>query len=97
MKRGRALTDMGLSLTTAAMAEGWEMQVVGNALQARFIESPSVLKGDVNLDETVDFLDISPFISVLSSGGNQAEADVNCDGVVDFLGISPIVGILSGS
>ena len=55
-----------------------------------------VLLGDVNLDGVVDFLDISPFIVVLSIGGNQAEADVNQDGVVDFLDISPFIVVLSG-
>ena len=53
------------------------------------------LLGDVNLDGTVSFLDISPFIAVLSAGDYQFEADVNRDGVVDFLDISPFIGILS--
>jgi poly(beta-D-mannuronate) lyase len=60
-------------------------------------QSTPVLLGDVNLDGSVDFLDISPFIAVLSSGGDQAEADCNEDGSVDFLDISPFIGILSGS
>lgn len=54
-----------------------------------------VLLGDVNRDGVVDFLDISPFISVLSSGGFQLEADVNQDGLVNFLDISPFIAILS--
>ena len=56
-----------------------------------------ILLGDVNLDGFVNFLDISPFISVLSAGGTLAEADVNQDGVVDFMDISPFIGVLSGS
>ncbi|MCL4144108.1 UNVERIFIED_CONTAM: hypothetical protein GTU68_054324, partial [Idotea baltica] len=59
--------------------------------------TPPIILGDVNLDGFVDFLDISPFIAVLSAGGNQAEADVNQDGVVDFLDISPFIALLSGS
>ena len=55
-----------------------------------------LLLGDVNLDGVVNFLDISPFIGVLSSGGFQLEADVDQDGAVDFLDISPLVSILSG-
>ena len=51
--------------------------------------------GDVNRDGTVNFLDISPFILVLS-GGFQAEADVNADGNVNFLDISPFIILLSG-
>ena len=57
----------------------------------------ATLLGDVNLDGTVDFLDISPFIAVLSGGIDQAEADCNEDGVVNFLDISPFISILSGS
>ena len=51
--------------------------------------------GDVNRDGTVDFFDISPFISVLSAGSFQAEADINGDGMVDFFDISPFIGLLS--
>jgi hypothetical protein len=61
------------------------------------IEETAVLLGDVNLDGVVDFLDISPFISVLSSGTFQAEADCDQSGMVDFLDISPFIAILSGS
>ncbi len=55
------------------------------------------LKGDVNLDSEVTFLDINPFIQVLSSGGTQAEADCNCDGEVNFLDIQAFIDILSGA
>ena len=70
---------------------------VGNALVTLnindFIES--ILLGDVNLDGVVDFLDISPFITILATGGFQLEADIDGNGVVDFLDISPFIGILS--
>ena len=56
----------------------------------------ALLKGDVNLDGGVNFLDISPFIGVLSEGGFQAQADINCDGEVNFLDISPFISILAG-
>ena len=56
-----------------------------------------VLKGDVDLNGEVNFLDISPFISVLSDGLNQAEADCDCDGDVDFLDIQPFINILAGN
>ena len=59
--------------------------------------SAPVLLGDVNLSGTVDFLDITPFIGVLSGGTFQAEADCNESGGVDFLDITPFIGILSGS
>ena len=54
-----------------------------------------VLPGDVNMDGTVDFFDIAPFVAVLSAKGFQAEADVNGGGAVNFLDILPFVEILS--
>ena len=57
--------------------------------------SASVLLGDCNQDGTVDFLDISPFISILSAGGFRVEADINEDGTVDFLDIAPFIELLS--
>ena len=53
--------------------------------------------GDVNRDGLVNFLDISPFISVLSMAPQfQFEADTNQDGVVSFLDISPFIVLLAG-
>ena len=65
----------------------------GNASYASFAvgEVDDVLLGDINLDSMVNFLDISPFIGVLSNQGTQAEADLNQDGVVNFLDISPFI------
>ena len=57
----------------------------------------AILLGDVNTDDVVNFLDISPFIAILSAGDFQEEADVNQDGIVNFLDIAPFIGILSGS
>ncbi len=52
--------------------------------------------GDINGDDEVSFLDIAPFIAVLSGGDFLEEADINRDGFVSFLDISPFIGILSG-
>ena len=60
------------------------------------VEEPTVLLGDVNLSGEVDFFDISPLISLLSTSGFQEEADINRDGVVNFFDISPFIQILSG-
>ena len=49
-----------------------------------------------NLDGAVSFLDISPFITLLSNGDFQVEADIDESGAVDFLDISPFIAILSG-
>lgn len=55
------------------------------------------LCGDVNLDGVVSFLDIAPFIGVLSANTFQAEADCDKNGVVDFLDINPFIQILAGN
>lgn len=55
------------------------------------------LCGDVNLDGSVTFLDIAPFIAILSANGFQAEADCDKDGDVDFLDINPFIQILAGN
>ena len=53
------------------------------------------LLGDCNLDGVVNFLDISPFILVLSNGDFLNQADTNEDGVVNFLDISSFIALLS--
>ena len=55
-----------------------------------------VFKGDVDMDEDVDFADIPSFIAVLQSGVFQAEADCNCDTLVDFADIPAFIAILQG-
>lgn len=70
----------------------------GNRIQSVSI-SPiggnACLLGDVNQDGTVNFLDISPFIGILSVGGFQCEADCDGSGIINFLDISPFITILS--
>ncbi len=60
------------------------------------LSSGDFLLGDVNLDGMVTFLDIAPFIAVLSSAGFQFQADCDQNGVVNFLDIAPFIAILSG-
>jgi len=52
--------------------------------------------GDVNLDGVVNALDISGFISRLTTGSYQFEADVNQDGAVNALDISGFISCLTG-
>ena len=61
------------------------------------LEVGGVLLGDANLDGVVNFLDISSFIAILSSGDYRGQADTNQDGVVSFLDISPFIGLLSSN
>jgi len=64
-------------------------------VEGTFPPSPDVLLGDVDTNGTVDFLDIVPFIGLLSDGGFLPEADCDQSGMVDFLDIVPFIGILS--
>ena len=57
----------------------------------------SPLLGDVNMDGTVDFLDIPEFIARVTGGVFQAEADINGDGEVGFLDIPEFVDLLTGA
>ena len=66
-----------------------------NAFALSVTDPSSALLGDVNLSGTVDFLDISPFISVLTSPEYQIEADINLDGYVNFLDITPFITVLA--
>ena len=60
------------------------------------VEEDPVLKGDVDMNGVVNFLDIPAFIAVLQSGSFQAEADCDCNLVVNFLDIPAFIAILSG-
>ena len=51
--------------------------------------------GDCNQDGIVNFLDIAPFIAILSAGDFLDQADINQDGIVDFLDINPFIALLS--
>ena len=56
------------------------------------------LRGDVNRDEVVNFLDIAEFIFRLSVSPNafRPEADLNVDGATNFLDIAPFIQALTG-
>ena len=52
--------------------------------------------GDINLDGTVDLLDVTPFVELLTSAGFQCEADIDENGTVDLLDVTPFVELLTG-
>lgn len=54
------------------------------------------LRGDVNLDGSVNLLDVDPFVDALTNGTFQYEADTNEDGELDLLDVAPFVKLLSG-
>ena len=53
------------------------------------------LLGDVNLDRSVNLLDVGPFIDRISTGTYQPEADTNQDGSVNLLDVGSFVDILN--
>ena len=67
-----------------------------NGLQLRDITPVNNFPvGDVNCDTAIDFLDIGPFIEVLSSGTFEDKADIDRNMMVDFLDIGPFIALLS--
>ena len=54
------------------------------------------LLGDTDQDGVVNFLDIPPFIAILTAGTYLEEADCNEDGIVNFLDIPAFIAILNG-
>ena len=58
--------------------------------------SQKCLLGDINLDGSVNLLDVAPFVAILTTGEFQCEADVNQDGGVDLLDVGPFVDLLAG-
>ncbi len=53
------------------------------------------LPGDVNMDDTVDLLDVGPFVDALINAVFPCEADINKDGTVDLLDVGPFVQVLT--
>ena len=51
--------------------------------------------GDVNCDGSVDLLDVSPFIDLITSGEFESKADINQDGAVDLLDVGSFVDLLT--
>ena len=70
---------------------------ISNFVLTGVVAVADFLLGDVNQDGVVDFLDLNPFIGILSTASFLQEADCNQDGVVDFLDIAPFIAIQSGS
>lgn len=86
-----------LELSGGVVGSGGHHGLLDNVAVSAAAEPADVLKGDVDLNGTVNFLDINPFITLLSTNGFSAEADCDCDGDLDFLDIQPFINILAGN
>ena len=84
-----AIDNMSSSLSISN-----RVQFVGESPIAVVRVVPQPIVGDVNLDGSVDLLDVVPFVQILSSGGFQFEADIDGNGVVDLLDVNPFVQLL---
>ena len=84
------------SVNIQGTPDGFEAEVEIDNGNVILVLTDAILLGDVNLNGTVDFFDISPFISLLSGDGFLDQADINRDGIVNFFDISPFISILSG-
>ena len=91
-----AVDESGNPLTTDQRGE---TRIEAGTVDIGAVESrlDKLLLGDVNQDGFVNFLDISPFISLLSSNTFQDEADINRDENVDFFDIGPFISLLASS
>ncbi len=54
------------------------------------------LLGDVNGDQTVNLLDVAPFVQAIANSKFSCEADINEDGSVDLLDVGPFIDLLAG-
>ncbi len=76
---------------------GGEIQLTLEPYSMTLVEVPgnAILLGDIDLNGVVNFLDIAPFIGLLTSGEFQAEGDFDGDEAVGFLDISGFIAALS--
>ena len=73
-----------------------ENVVIADEFLGVLVESLFVI-GDLNGDNEVNFLDIAPFIAVLSGqAGFTSAGDINGDGAVNFLDIGGFINLLAG-
>ena len=83
------------SFTETLQLAGGPVTIIVNGTFVASGEVPvTVMRGDVNLDNAVNCLDISPFITILFTREFQAEADINQNQTVNFLDIFPFIGLL---
>ena len=82
----QALDNTG-RLETLPMAGYYSFQAIGGTVYA---------DGDLNMDGTVNILDIVSMVNVVLNGEQNSMADLNNDGVVNILDIILLVNIILG-
>jgi agmatine/peptidylarginine deiminase len=82
----QALDNTG-KLATLPMAGYYSFQAIGGMVYA---------DGDLNMDGTVNILDIVSMVNVVLNGEQNSMADLNNDGVVNILDIILLVNIILG-
>ncbi|MEM9411530.1 MAG: hypothetical protein AAGA30_10475 [Planctomycetota bacterium] len=82
-----------ISVVSEAYSIGAETHSSGATVCLR----SKLLVGDVNQDDTVDLLDIGPFVETISNGTYSVAADINCDGLVNLLDVDDFVQLLAGN
>lgn len=91
-----SLASDSIRIKTYALVAGEDSNARIHSFFHEFDTTALADLGDVSGDGVVNFLDISPLVSLLTAGGFQGEADINRDGAVSFLDIAPFIGILTG-
>ena len=82
----QALDETG-RLETLPMAGYYDFQAIGGTVYA---------DGDLNMDGTVNILDIVLMVNVVLNGDQNEMADLNSDGIVNILDVILIVNIILG-
>ena len=86
------------TISTSSSDIQWDLNRLQNEGIIRVVSvDSSFVLGDCNLDGSANFLDISPFVSILTTSSYLEEADINRDGAVNFLDIGLFISILTGN
>ena len=94
---GTSFIPAGANITISLSSPGLAQASVRIQEITVSTEEIAFLLGDANCDGEVNFLDINPFIALLSAGDFKAQADLNGDGAVTFLDIAPFIAALAGA
>ena len=50
--------------------------------------------GDVNMDGSINLLDVDPFVAAVGGGPYVCEADIDQNGTVNLLDVGPFIDLL---